>query len=207
MVIQKKWSDSETHTDSDKRHTTLQGKDLIGISVLARDPGEEVGRVKEVLVHRTLKSVVGFLVKHSRWLQQARGVPFSKAISVSRVELIVASTKSMVPFDGLRHECRSISRYGLDSTKLVASNGHNIGRICDVYFDDKTGVIDGFEIQTGISENQLSSRVFMPLDEDVVCGEGYVLVGRNSADRLMFAITKGGRKNSFLNIPELQRRT
>ena len=72
-----------------------QGKEMIEMPVVASDTGEEVGHVKDVIVHRVKKCVVGFLVRRAGWLQPAKVVPFSHVTSFSDSAVLVPTASSV----------------------------------------------------------------------------------------------------------------
>ena len=184
---------TETTPEQNSRYAMRRGKEVIGMAVVARDTGQEISRVQEVIVHRVKKCVVCFLVRRASWFRKARVVPFARVLSVVGTSVTVPSLDAVVGPERVLDGVRLLGRHGLGGTPLISANGHEIGQICDFFFDGRTGEIEGFEVLTGYSVDAMSGPVFLPLDDDVLIGKDSVVVGEQAANRLMFEATEVGR--------------
>lgn len=162
------------------------GKEVVGMSVVTCDKGHELGRVKDLIVHRVQNRVVGLLMRQGGWFQHARVLPLSDVLSFGADAIMVPSEKAVVESEQVPDIQRILEQKKmLGGTILMTANGNEIGKVKDVRFDENSGSIEGFEVVTGGVADANSARAFLPAGQDVVVGEGAVLVSDDAAERLM----------------------
>jgi uncharacterized protein YrrD len=184
----------------------IRGRNLMGMRMVAIDTNQDIGRVKEVIVHPFKKRVVGYLVRRGSWLHKASIVPFASILSYCESTIDVGSAEDVVGPEHVLAGVRLLGRNKIVGTSLITGNGHEIGKVFDVCFNEGTGDILGFEVLTGSSPDRLSGPEFLPIDDDVVWGRDSVLVGELAFDRLLFEATEVGRLNSkAIALSRLQR--
>ncbi len=163
----------------------LKAKEVIGLPLVTSDTGEEIGHVKEVIVHRAKNCVVGFLVRRAGWFQPAKVLPFSQVMSFDDSAVIVLTTSSVGGLDQVPDVSRLLKRKPLAGSMLISSNGHAIGRISDFSFDELSGKLNGFEVVTGSTEDTMSDPEFVPLNEHILIGRVDVIASEQAVARLL----------------------
>jgi uncharacterized protein YrrD len=173
--------------------TMRQGQEVVGMSVVTRDNGHEVGRVKDLIVHRAKNRVLGLLMARGGWFQHARVLPLSEVLSFGVNAILVPSDTVVVEAEQVP-EIQVVldQKKMLCGTVLMTANGNEIGRVKDVRFDEHSGKVEGFEVLSGIFVDATSDRVFLPADQNVNVREDVVLVSDEAAERLMQAASGVG---------------
>ncbi len=64
-------------------------------------------------------------------------------------------------------------------TQIVTVCGQNLGRMVDLYFNEDTGEIEGYEVSGGIFADAYSGRSFVPAVQTLKIGEDYALFPRS----------------------------
>jgi|GEM_PF-3119064 uncharacterized protein YrrD len=189
----------------------LEGKEIIGMPVVTSDTGEEIGRVKEVIVHRAKKCVVGFLLQRSGWFQHARAVPFAEVESFDKSAVMVPSTDSVVRLEQVPEGPRLLERKPIAGSALISRSGHEVGRVTDFFFDEDSGEFDGFEVVAGSAEesadDEVSSPEYLPLNDDVFVGKDDVVISEQAVERLFDDSTESDRRDSTREIPVMDENT
>lgn len=174
-----------------------QGKEMLGMPVIACDSGAKLGTVKEVVIRRTRPSVVGFLLRKGNWLRQAQIVPLSEVVLFGDLKLTIGSSKAISGLDEALVPQRLLEQEPLIGSSLISANGHEVGQISDFYFDEHSGEIEGFDVVMGFLTDASPKPEFLPLDDDVSIGRNSVLISAQTYDRLMFDATEQVRSNSI----------
>ena len=185
-----------------------QGKGSIGVAVVMQDTGKAMRGVKEVIVHRARKCVVGFLLHQSGWFQHARAVPFSAVISFENGAVLVPSASSVIDIDQIPGALRFLERKPYAGSTLISTAGHKIGLIDDFYFDDDSGVVCGFDVLMKMTADAFSAPLFLPIDDDVFVGNEDIIINEDTIQRLLFELTESVNRNlSPLESPSTESMT
>lgn len=160
----------------------LKGTDLVGRLVVSYDTGEKVTRVRDLIFDQDSDRLLGFLVDEGGWFRSAKVIPFEsiKAIGVSAVvipsrdSIVSASTapriQQLIKIDNI-----------LKGTRLMAVSGRDLGTIVDLYFDDRTGKVEGYEASGGLFADAYSGRSFVPAPQTLKIGEDIAFVPEETA--------------------------
>ena len=73
--------------------------------------------------------------------------------------------------------------------------GRDLGTMTDLYFDDTTGAIEGYEVSGGLFADAYSSRSFVPAPDTLKIGEDIAFVPSETADLMQEQI--GGLKGAM----------
>ncbi len=171
-----------------------KGSDLLGKVIVTYDTGEKIERVQDLIFDETSNRLLGLLVSEGGLLRQARVVPFSKLQAIGPNAVIVPS-KSAVTTARSVPEIRAILKRNniLRGTRIFTVNGRDLGTIIDLYFDDQTGAIEGYEVSGGLFADAYSGRSFVPASHALKIGEDVAFVPVETAE-LMQEQVGGFRK-------------
>ena len=117
-----------------------KGKDANGLLVITRDTGKKVGKVEDLVLDAQGSRVLGILVDEAGWFREAKVVPWPSFRAIGLDVVIIdeeASAKkaSDVP------EMSEVLEGGnvLVGVRVTTTDGRELGKIEDFYFDPQTG--------------------------------------------------------------------
>lgn len=166
----------------------LRSKEVIGLPVVTFDTGEEIGTVKDVIVNRIKKCVIGFLVRRPGWFRHLSVLPFDDVMSIQNGTVSVPTETTLIRFNKAPDEVRLLERKPLPGSALISTGGHELGVIVDFAFNDHSGKLEGFDLVTMLDETAESSPQFLPLSDHLFVGKYDVIVSEEAADGVMEAV-------------------
>lgn len=171
-----------------------KGSDLLGKVIITYDTGEKIARVQDLIFDETSNRLLGLLVSEGGLLRQARVVPFSKLQAIGPSAVIVPSASAVTKARSVP-EIRAILKRNniLKGTRILTVNGRDLGTIIDLYFDDQSGAIEGYEVSGGLFADAYSGRSFVPASHALKIGEDVAFVPVETAE-LMQEQVGGFRK-------------
>jgi uncharacterized protein YrrD len=155
----------------------LKGKEVIGRKVITLDNGEQIDTVHDLVFDYQANEVLALLVDEGGWFRAARVVPFENIRSIGEDAVMIASSEGVVSTrDDSRIAELLDSKTGLIGLNLLTEDGEDLGRIADVYFDDHSGKVLGYEATGGLFSDMSSGRTFVPAPEQVNIGTDAAIV-------------------------------
>ncbi|BBN95449.1 PRC-barrel domain-containing protein [Deinococcus grandis] len=155
----------------------IKGKDILNRSIVAVSTGEKIDRVHDVIFDHQANQVLGLLVDEGGWFSAAKVVPFERIRSVGEDAIMIGSADDITTTreDGRLKEALD-SKASLIGLTLLTTDGQNLGRIADVFFDEHTGRVEGYEATGGLFADLSSGRTFVPAPESVQIGTDTAIV-------------------------------
>jgi len=121
--------------------------------------------------------VLGFLVDEGGWFSEAKVVPFQNVQAIGPDGVIVPSKESVVIADTepaikvvLEH------KNVLKGTKIMKTDGRDLGTMVDLYFDEQTGAVEGYEASGGLFGDAATGRSFVPAPQTLRIGQDVAFV-------------------------------
>ncbi|MDF9843959.1 MULTISPECIES: PRC-barrel domain-containing protein [unclassified Paenibacillus] len=165
-------------------------QDLIGLTVYEVEDGNEVGKLVDCVLDSNW-NITGielegktFFSSHVKVVAWEDIVAYGEdAIMIRNKESIVKTDTDHIPYTFLSGKNK------LKDLQVLTTSGSNLGRISDVYFDQKLGnTIVALEISDGLVTDLIEGRKWLPCSEEMSIGENAVLVPAMSEERLQKAI-------------------
>ncbi|PTA69131.1 PRC-barrel domain-containing protein [Deinococcus arcticus] len=155
----------------------IKGKDLLGRPIVAVGSGERLDRVHDVIFDHQANQVLGLLVDEGGWFSAAKVVPFERIRSIGEDAIMIGTPEDVTTTreDGRLKDALD-SKVSLVGLTLLTTDGQNLGKIADVFFDDHTGRVEGYESTGGLFADLTSGRTFVPAPEQVQIGVDTALV-------------------------------
>ena len=153
------------------------GKGMIGKPIVAFDSGEKFNTIVDLIFDQQNNLLLGFLVDEGGWFSNALVLPLSKIQAIGNDAVIVPS-RDVISSASEVPEIQNILEKDnvLKGTKIMTVDGRDLGTMTDLYFDDKTGVIEGYEVSGGIFADAYSGRSFVPAPDTIKIGEDIAFV-------------------------------
>ncbi|GGM04592.1 PRC-barrel domain-containing protein [Deinococcus aerophilus] len=155
----------------------IKGNDIIGQHVVAIDSGQRIEGVHDLIFDHQANQVLGLLVDEGGWFRAAKVVPFEAIHSFGEDAIMIDSAAAVTSTrqdDRLADVLDSDIR--LIGMTLLTTDGQDLGKIADVYFDEKTGHVEGYEATGGLFSDLSNGRTFVPAPENVQIGEHAAIV-------------------------------
>ncbi|MNB76065.1 PRC-barrel domain protein [compost metagenome] len=165
-------------------------QDLIGLTVYEVEEGNEVGKLVDCALDSKW-NITGielesksFFSSHVKVVAWEDIVAYGEdAVMIRSKESIIKADTDHIPYTFL------LGKNKLKDLQVLTTSGSNLGRISDVYFDQKLGnTIVALEISDGLVTDLIEGRKWLPCSEEMSIGENAVLVPAMSEERLQKAI-------------------
>lgn len=175
-----------------------QGTDILGKSVFAYDSGKILESVRDLIFDHETNRVLGFLVSEAGWFKSARILPLSSVKAIGPSGIITSNKNTLVA-------AKTISRVKallkednvLRGTKIMTTDGRNLGTMVDLFFDEVTGLVEGYEVSGGLFADAYSGRSFVPALQTFTIGEDVAFVSPETAELMEEQV--GGMRGALLS--------
>ncbi|PNY80513.1 PRC-barrel domain-containing protein [Deinococcus koreensis] len=180
----------------------IKGKDILGRHIVAVSNGERLDTVRDVVFDHQANQVLALLVDEGGWFSAAKAVPFGSIRSFGEDAVMVGSAEDITTSrDDVRLKEALEAKQSLIGMTLLTSDGQDLGKIADVYFDEQTGKVEGYEATGGLFSDLSSGRTFVPAPTDVQIGTDAAIVPISVA-AAMQEQEPGGLKGAFQSASE-----
>jgi uncharacterized protein YrrD len=179
----------------------LKGRDIIGKSIVSYETGQKIDRVKDLIFDQDSSKLLGFLIDESSWFSSARVLMLKDVQVIGPDALIVPSKAAFVKVNESPELNRVVHHNNvLDGTRIMTTDGRSLGNMVDLYFDERTGDIEGYEVSGGIFSDAYSGRSFVPAPQTFKIGEDVAFVPPQTAQLMEEQV--GGIKAAMQNARE-----
>jgi uncharacterized protein YrrD len=164
-----------------------KGKSIIGLKVLSQGDGADLGNVKDLIFDHETDELLALLIsdKELFGLIDAQIVPWSQVRTVGADAIIVPSSESKIrAHDEARVADIMDRQTALSGTRIFSTDGQDLGTLADMYIDEATGRVVGYEISTGFISDTMSGKRYLPAHGDLNIGEDVALVPPEAAAEL-----------------------
>lgn len=178
-----------------------KGKDIIGKPVVAYDSGEKVETIVDLIFDQNDNSLLGFLIDEGGWFSNAKVLPLSLVTAIG-IDAVIIGSESAISPSSTYPNIHSILEHNniLDGTRIMTTDGRDLGKLIDFYFDEKTGRIEGYETSGGLFADAYSGRSFVPAPKTLKIGEDVAFVPAETA--AMMEQQVGGLKAAMQTASE-----
>jgi uncharacterized protein YrrD len=159
-----------------------KGTELVGKPVVAFDNGEQFETIKDLLFDQDNNQLLGFLVDEGGWFSSARVLPLQNIQSIGPDAVIVAAKNAVVNAAQVPSIQRILERNNiLKGTKIMTTDGRDLGTMVDLYFNEETGGVEGYEVSGGLFADAYSGRSFVPAPHTLKIGQDVAFVPPETA--------------------------
>ncbi|MCB1859325.1 MAG: PRC-barrel domain-containing protein [Gammaproteobacteria bacterium] len=155
----------------------IKGNEIIGRSIVARSNGEKIDTVTDLILDYDGNQVVALLTDEGGWFSEANALRFGDIKTIGEDTVIIDSPEMITTVnpDG---KLKSLldNKIELNGKMILTENGRDLGKITDVYFDEISGRIVGYEATGGMFADMTLGRAYVPRPDYTQIGEDTVLV-------------------------------
>jgi uncharacterized protein YrrD len=156
-----------------------KGKDANGLLVIARDTGRKLGKVEDLVIDSQGSRILGILVDEAGWFKEAKVVAWP-SFRVIGLDAVIIDDEASVKKASDVPEMSEVLKGGnvLVGARVATTDGRELGKIEEFYFDPQTGVVKGFELSGG------KGRSFLPTPASLQTGEDVAFVDPSAVDTI-----------------------
>lgn len=150
-----------------------KASEVIGRAVVVREGGEEVGKIKDLVLDSTGRQVLGFVVSEGLF-KSTKVAPWLGVQAIGPDSVIVAAATSIVK-ESEAPDIKAVIEKDLSirGTRLQTTGGKDLGKIDDFQFDETSGAVLGYELAGGV----FGRSSFMPTPLTLELGKDLAFVG------------------------------
>lgn len=150
-------------------------QDILGLPVLERESGMQIGEVTEAILQIERASVVGVVVANHGGPDNL-GLAFADLLSIGRDAIMVHDGIKPQALTSLSMATNICYLHDLCQKPVFTETGLLLGTLVDLTCDCDTGEIKFYEISDGIITDLLYGRRLMPLPQAQVVNEDRLIV-------------------------------
>ena len=173
-----------------------KGKNVIGQSVVDLADGRKVADVKDLLLGEKNDAIVGLLVDEGGLLSSSLVVPIEAVHAFGRDAVVIRDAGAVIPASADPEIKAILNRDDhLVNKRVMTNTGDNLGHIGDMYFEESTGRITGFEVSGGMLGDMARGTSHLSLADIERVGSDVVFVRPETGDDLINQ--KGGLQGAL----------
>ncbi|MCW5317028.1 hypothetical protein GTQ43_25370 [Nostoc sp. KVJ3] len=162
-----------------------KGSDVIDKIVVTFDKGKKIERILDLIFDQKHNQILGFLVEEKRLFRAAKVIPLEEVRAIGLDAIVVNSKESVVKVHRLP-EIKEILHQNLvlKGTRILTTEGLNLGALVDLFFDEHSGQVEGYEVSGGVFADAYSGRSFVPAPETLIIGDDVAFVPPQTAQMM-----------------------
>lgn len=159
-------------------------KQVLELPIISISDGEQLGKVKGLIINPEKFSVDFFTVEEENWQVSVRAIPFKKIIGIGESAMMVEQSDSVIDLNEIPFINQLINKQvHLIGSQVLTRKGDLLGEISDYFFNDENGQLDTLLIN---SENQ---ELFFPIENVLSFGKERIIIN-DSLQEISEQITK-----------------
>lgn len=172
-----------------------RAKDVIGLSIILFENGEEIEAVEDILFNKDKKRVIGFLIDEGGWFKGAKILLLKNAHSIGKDAIIIKNKDYIMSSTNIPEVEKILEgQYNLFDIEVMDDKGDIIGRVDDIIFNGKTGEIEYLEVSEGVIDDIIYGRLKLPISDKVFLEQKRVIV---DSEHMKKIDKTGGLKKYF----------
>jgi uncharacterized protein YrrD len=162
-----------------------KGKSIIGKDILTLEDGTKLHKVNGVVVDPGGQRLVALIVDEGGLMSSTKVVPIEQVSSFGRDAIVIAGRGSVVATadaPGLKEIVEQSER--IVDKRVFTVTGDEQGTIADIYFDEASGQVLGYEVSGGLLGDVATGTSYLAAEEVESIGTDVVYVAPEVADVL-----------------------
>lgn len=154
-----------------------KGYDFLGKTIVSYETGEKIDRVKDIVFDPNTNRLLALVVREGNWFSQARVVLFQDIRAIGTNAVIISSRAAIIPANQVAEVQQVLAQPNiLRGTQILTTDGHDLGRMIDLYVDEETGMIEGYEVSGSSLAHTFSGHSFIPAPQTLKVGQQVAFV-------------------------------
>jgi uncharacterized protein YrrD/pyrimidine deaminase RibD-like protein len=154
-----------------------KGKDIIGKPIITYDSGKKIDNIIDLIFDQNENRLLGFLVEEGGLFSRGKVLPLHLVKAIGVDAIIIPDRAAIAPARNYAnmHDVLE-NKHVLNGTRIMTTDGRNLGKLIDFYFDETTGKIEGYETSGGLFADAYSGRSFIPAPKTLKIGRDVAFV-------------------------------
>lgn len=177
----------------------IKGQNVIGLNVVTIDTGTVVQSVDDIAYDPINHRIVALLVDSGGLFSSAKAIHMDDVHNIGEDAVIVHDASAVQSIKDLGEDVRSISDSNkhLVKTNVLTSDGKELGKVTDIYFDSSTGEVDSMEVSQGGLKTMTEGKKSIKPADIVTIGADATIVSNYTELKLDAQGEEGGLKGAF----------
>jgi uncharacterized protein YrrD len=159
-----------------------KGSDVLGNPVVAFDTGDRLTTIKDLIFDQKENQLLGFVVDEGGWFSEAEVLPLKEIQAIGPDAIVIQSKEAVVRATRIPQIKGVLERNNvMKGTKLMTTDGQDLGTLVDLFFDEESGQLEGYEVSGGLFADAYSGRTFVPAPKTLKIGEDVAFVPPETA--------------------------
>ncbi len=134
-----------------------RGDEIIGLPVINKRDGKQVGRIKDIVYQNGKKKIQGLIIQREGLLKKNRFIPLEDIVILGDVSVIV-NVKREHGSTNIEASANLEEFSDTLGASVITKEGSELGQISNIIIDEKTGLVEGFEISKGFFDDVFNGR-------------------------------------------------
>ncbi|MFC7441381.1 PRC-barrel domain-containing protein [Laceyella putida] len=153
-----------------------KSQEVIGLSIIHRHTGKQLGTVADLLFD-SAHVWQGILFEHGGLFKRRKFIPAKRIHSMGTDAIVVDSEADIQALPEEAESWISLRSGGkkLKGRTILLSNGHELGMVENVYFQEEVGTLIGYEVSEGLLADLRQGRKVLKFTKPLVWGEDVLI--------------------------------
>ncbi|CAN5711909.1 hypothetical protein BH23CHL7_BH23CHL7_21720 [soil metagenome] len=162
-----------------------KGKTVIGQQVVSFADGRKVDTVKDLVIGGNSDTIVALLVDEGGLLSSSRVIPVAAIQNFGRDAVVINDGDAVVTASS-DDEIKAIlnRKEQLLGKRVLTDTGESLGTVSDMYFEEGTGRIVGFEVSGGLIGDITRGNSYLAVDDMERMGPDVIFVRPETGEEL-----------------------
>jgi uncharacterized protein YrrD len=160
-----------------------KGTDILNRSIIAFDTGKRIAGILDLIFDQETNQLLGFLVEEAGLFHSAKVIPLNQVKAIGPDVIVVPGKDAILSAKDVP-QIQTVLEHKLvlKGNRVITTDGRFLGSIVDLYFNEQTGSIEGYEASGGLFADAYSGRAFIPAPQTVKIGKEVTFVPPETAD-------------------------
>jgi uncharacterized protein YrrD len=162
-----------------------KGKSVIGKQVLSLATGQRLESVNDLVLDPDVRRMIALVVSEGGILTSSKVVPSSEITSYGKDAVVVRAPDAIISASD-QPELRAAVNHNdkILGKAVFTTTGDKLGAVSDVYFDERTADVMGYEVSSGLIGDATKGTSYLATDEITNIGPDVIYVHPLTADAL-----------------------
>lgn len=162
-----------------------RSREIIGLPVLSLAAGKHLYEVKDLLIDPKENRVLAILLDEGGLSDTAKIIHFENIKSMGRDAVIIQDETAVAPASSDERMSLAKERTRvLSGVSVYTEDGRYLGKIDDLYVEENTGKITGYDLMGGLIQTTLRGKHFLPVPETSIIGTDVIFVPTETGTRV-----------------------
>ncbi len=154
-----------------------KGREMVGLPVIALAQATKVGTIRDLVIDPGRRAVSALLLVEAKQQQPSKQVRYEAVRRVGPDAVMIEDEAAVMPvseYPRLQTLCEGTPR--LLGLRVLTEGGRSVGTVSDVVLDERSGLIERYEISVGPLRDVISGRISVSASMPLAVGAEYMVV-------------------------------